>query len=835
KLCLAAGCGVDGMVGVTQPRRIAALTVGRRIAEEMDETVGRTVGVKIRFQEQTSKATRIKIMTDGILLAEAQSDRSLHQYDTLIVDEAHERSLNIDFILGIIKQLLPKRPDLKLIITSATIDTEKFARAFNNAPVIEVSGRMYPVQTRYLTEAGDTADEATHIELAAAALDQLHGRRPRGHILVFMPTEQDIRDTCELVQGRGYPGATVMPLFARLSAAEQQRVFQPANGHKIIVATNVAETAITIPGVRYVIDSGLARISQYTPRSRTNTLPVLPISQSSADQRQGRCGRTTDGICIRLFSEADYDQRPKYTPPEILRANLAEVILRMIALRLGDVAAFPFIDAPKPRSIQDGYHLLLELGAIVPAHARSRAGAPFRLTPKGRLMARLPLDPRLACMLLEAHQRNCLDDVAIIAAALSIQDPRERPAERKGAADQAHGLFTDAASDFLTLLHIWHRYRQVSAKRVTWQAVKRFCRESFLSFRRMREWSDVYQQIIAQLAEHGIRSKRPSRPPEMPGDIGHSGYADLHQSILSGFLSNIAVKKEHRIFQASHNRQAMIFPGSGLFKNPAQWIVAAEMVETSRLFARCAAAIDPAWLEPIGREQCKYSHSDPRWERKREAVVAVEQVTLYGLIIDRRKCAYGPIDPAEASEIFIRQALVQGDLRRPLPFMRHNQALVEQIRNMEDRLRRKDLLIDETALETFYQSRLGHVYDLHTLQQKIDTAGKDDFLRLRREDLLLQRPDSAELARFPDNISTDGLELRCEYHFTPGEEIDGLTVRVPERAAAGLTGTSLAWLVPGLLKEKIAALIKGLPKEVRKQLVPVKDTVEIIMDHMPMD
>ncbi len=834
KMCLAAGRGVDGLVGVTQPRRIAALTVGRRIAEELGEEVGRTVGVKIRFQDQTSDETRIKLMTDGILLAEAQTDRFLNAYDTLIVDEAHERSLNIDFILGLLKQLLVRRRDLKVIITSATIDTEKFSQAFDQAPVIEVSGRMYPVQVRYEEPSTENGEETTHIEQAVQALDRLQTSHPRGDILIFMPTEQDIRDTCEIIRGRRYPGAELFPLFARLSAAEQQRVFHSGGGRKIVVATNVAETSITIPGIRYVIDTGLARVLQYAPRTRTNTLPVVPISRSSADQRMGRCGRTADGVCFRLYSQEDYEQRPKYTPPEILRANLAEVILRMIALGLGDVEAFPFVDAPAPRSIQDGYALLLELGAIVPAQSKEKHKGKFALTEKGRLMAKLPLDPRLACMLLEAQARDCLNDLAIIAAALSIQDPRERPMDKQAEADQAHARFADPSSDFITLLNIWHAYDAIASTRTSWQPVKQFCRARFLSWRRMREWQDVHHQIKTQLAEQGIRSTRPAMPPAQPSDMGHSWYAAVHQSILSGFVSNIAMKKEKQIFQASHNRQAMIFPGSGLFKNPGPWIVAAEMVETSRLFARCAAVIDPAWIETAARAQCKYTYLDPRWERKREAVVATEQVSLFGLIIDLRPRPYGPVNPEEAAEIFIRHALIQGDVRRPPAFLRHNLDLMAQVEKMEERLRRRDLRVEEEMLLRFYREQLGQTYDLPALQALVKKKGSDAFLRLNLDDLLNHAPGSEELEQYPEQIEADGLPLACDYRFTPGEAEDGVTVRVPMRAAGALTGDSFQWLVPGLLKEKIAALIKALPKELRKQLVPVNDTVATIVTQMPI-
>jgi len=830
KLCMAAGRGIDGCIGVTQPRRIAATSVGRRIADELGEPPGQTVGYKIRFQDVVGDRTRIKLMTDGILLAEAHHDPDLNQYDTLIVDEAHERSLNIDFILGILKKLLKRRRDLKVIITSATIDTEKFARAFDQAPVIQVSGRMYPVQTRYM---GDADDDVNHIELAGRAVDQLVQERKRGDILIFMPTEQDIRDTCELLMGRRLPGTEIIPLFARLSASEQQRVFHTGGHRKIIVATNVAETSITIPGINFVIDTGLARISQYTPRSRTTTLPVRPISRSSADQRQGRCGRMANGICIRLYGEEDYQNRPRYTAPEILRANLAEVILRMLALKLGNVEDFPFIDPPAGRSIQDGYQLLLELGAIGAAEP-SRAQK-YTLTAKGRLMARLPVDPRLSCMLLAAHQSGCLDDMTIIAAALSIQDPRERPALRQAEADQAQARFADSASDFMALLRIWHTYQAVVRKRTSWAEVKTFCYDHFLSFRRMREWQDVYRQLLRVLADNDIRVRRKSRPPQASGDIADSWYAAVHQSILSGFLSNIAFKKEHQIFQAAHNRQAMIFPGSGVFKNPGQWIVAAEMVETSRLFARCVALIDPKWLEDVGRQQCKYSYLDPHWERNRGQVTATEQVSLFGLIIDRRPRPYGPANPAEASEIFIRCALIDGDVRKPLPFMVHNQKLIAAVEEMEDRLRRKDLRVDDQTLQTFYQDRLDRVYDMRSLKNRIRKAGNDDFLRLKEEDLLIHRPSEEEMAQFPDLIPAGGHQIQCEYRFAPGKSEDGITAKVPAPMATSIDSNAFQWLVPGLLKEKIAALIKGLPKEHRKKLVPIAESAETIAAEMPTD
>jgi ATP-dependent helicase HrpA len=834
KLCLAAGRGVDGRIGVTQPRRIAAMTVCRRLAEELGETVGETVGYQIRFQDVVGPTTRVKVMTDGILLAETHADPLLLQYDTLIVDEAHERSLNVDFILGLAKSLLHRRRDLKLIITSATLDTEKFSRAFDHAPVIQVSGRLYDVETRYLPPTEEQSEESTHVEQAVRAVEELHQTRARGDILIFMPTEQDIRDTCELLRGRRFADTRIIPLFGRLTAAEQQKVFQTLPGRKIVVATNVAETSITIPGIRFVIDTGLARISQYTPRSRTTTLPVAAISQSSADQRKGRCGRVADGVCIRLYSEQSYLDRPKYTPPEIVRANLAEVILRMIALRLGDVAQFAFIDPPHPRSVQDGCNLLLELGAITPADTQRPDGGRFTLTPKGKLMARLPLDPRLACMLLEARQRDCLGETAVIAAALSIQDPRERPMEKQAQADQAHARFSDPVSDFITLLRIWRAYRAIVDGRSGWGAVRAFCQTHFLSFRRMREWQDVYDQILDVLADNAIRPSRPLPETLATGDPADSGYAALHLSILSGFLSNIACKKEKQIFQAAYGRQAMIFPGSGLFKNPGQWIVAAEMVETSRLFARCAAVILPAWIEAVAGDQCKSVYLDPHWERQRGQVIATQQVTLYGLVLDRRPRPYGPVNPREAGDIFIQRALIDGDLRQPPAFLAHNRQLIEEVEEIQHRLRRRDLLVDEAWLREFYAERLPDVYDIRTLTHRIRKAGGDSFLRLTRDDLIARGPEAEELAAYPEQIKSGPHRLAVDYRFEPGREEDGVTVRVPREAAGGLAVQSFQWLVPGLLKEKIAALVKALPKELRKQLLPLNATAETIAREMPI-
>jgi len=844
KFCLAAGRGIDGKIACTQPRRIAATTVAARIAEELGEELGQSVGYKIRFQDKTDPDAYIKVVTDGILLAETQGDPWLNEYDTIIVDEAHERSLNIDFVLGILKQLVHKRKNLKLIITSATIDTEKFSKAFDDAPVIEVSGRMFPVETRYFYPDGDPEDkeDRTPVELAALAVDQLAGRRTRGDILIFMPTEQDIRETCETLGGRQFPRTVILPLFARLSAGEQRKVFASSAARKIIVATNVAETSITIPGIKYVIDTGLARISQYVPRSRTTSLPVVPVSRSSADQRKGRCGRVENGVCIRLYTEEDYANRPLFTQPEILRSNLAEVILRMIALKLGNIADFPFIDRPAEKSIQDGFDLLLELGAIVRMEGNRRSAPGYRLTENGRTMARLPIDPRLSRMLIEARKEGCLNPVVIIAAALSIQDVRERPLDKEALADQAHRRFVDPLSDFVTVLNIWHAIHDAGSRPGSMNELKKFCRQHFLSFRRIREWRDIHGQIKAVLKEQrfGPMDANGQSPDAFPAGVQdneeafHPLYAAIHRSILSGFLSNIAMKKEKVFFRASKDREVMLFPGSGLFKNPGNWIVAAEMVETSRLFARKAAVIDANWLEPLGGDLCRSTWSDPHWERSREEVVAREQVTLFGLpIVQDRRVAFGRIDPQQASDIFVRSALVEGDVKQPLGFMRHNADLVDEVRNMEDRIRRRDILVDDEVMVAFYKERLPGVSDMRTLKHRIRKQGGDGFLRLDREMLIRYLPDEGVLEQFPRQLDLGHRVLDCDYAFEPGTETDGVTVTIPAETIGDVPREQLDWLVPGLLAEKITALIKGLSKAYRVMLVPVADTVQTILREMP--
>ena len=853
KFCLAAGCGIDGKIGCTQPRRIAAMTVSKRIAEEFGEVLGISVGYKIRFQDKTSPNGFIKIMTDGILLAETQNDPYLNEYDTIIVDEAHERSLNIDFILGILKTLLKKRKDLKVVITSATIDTEKFSKAFDHAPVIEVSGRMYPVDVRYLpieSKFGND-DEQTHVDMAVSAVDRLFKESHSGDMLVFMPTEQDIRETCELLREKNNNNAMILPLFARLSASEQSRVFSRGLDRKVIVATNIAETSITIPGIKYVIDTGLARISRYTPRSRTTSLPVTAISKSSADQRKGRCGRVENGVCIRLYSEEDFENRPLFTSPEILRANLAEVILRMISLKLGDISNFPFIDKPALKSIQDGFDLLCELGAIVLESSQKKEKKErFSLTEKGRLMAKIPVDPRLSRMLIEAQAEGCLEALIVIASALSIQDPRERPAEKAQEADQAQKKFCDPSSDFITLLNIWNKYHEVLKKEKTTGQIKKFCKTHYLSFRRMREWRDIHAQISEVIKEHGpddqnktaIENRITKRafPGEQTGKntILNTEFSDLytaiHKSLLSGLLSNIAMKKEKNIFLATKGKEVMIFPGSSLFNTAKEWIVAAEMVETSRLFARTCANIDNTWLEKLGGNLCKYTYLDPHWERKRGEVVAYEQVTLFGLIIiPKRQVSYGRINPDQATEIFIQSALVEGDVRDKFAFMIHNQNLIDNVKNMEDRIRRKDILVGEADLFDFYIKRLRGCYDIRTLRRYLKQNKNDYFLRMKPQDITRYAPDEQELSLFPDRIELGDLSLDCTYRFEPGSNDDGVTVNIPAPMTTVVPSESLEWLVPGLYREKITTLIKGLPKTFRKKLVPVANTVNIIISEMP--
>lgn len=823
KICLEAGQGIDGKVGCTQPRRIAAVTIARRIAEELGEKTGKSVGYKIRFKDKTASSSYIKVLTDGMLLAETQKDRFLNAYDTLIIDEAHERSLNIDFLLGILKTLLPKRKDLKVIISSATIDTERFSEFFDDAPIIEVEGRLYPVEVEYMPMLlGDSEvdGEVTHVDMAVRAVDSLSKKRHLHDILIFMPTEQDIRETCKLLEARRFPSTVILPLFARLTGTQQQRIFFPFSERKIVVSTNVAETSLTIPGIRYVIDTGLARIPRYLPGSRTTNLLVSPISKSSADQRKGRCGRVQNGICIRLYSEEDYISRPRFTAPEILRSNLAEVILRMLFLKLGRITSFPFLDKPGARSIKDGFDLLFELGAVV------RKGSRVSLTEKGRIMARIPMDPRISRMMLEAEKEGCLSQMAIIASALSIQDPRERPSDTAADADRMHASFKDPDSDFITLLNIWNQYQRSWDLLKTQNKMRRFCKKNFLSFIRIREWMDIHGQITDILKEQGLDRGKACGSSE-------SLYASIHRSILSGYLSNIAIKKDNNIYLAAKGREVMIFPGSVLFKKRCPWIVAADMVRTSRLFARTAARIDATWLEALGGDLCRSSYADPHWEKKRGEVMANEQVVLFGLVIvSKRSVSYGPVNPEESHKIFIRSALMENDIKGPFPFLEHNRNLIKKIEGIEDKIRRRDILVDDDTVADFYSERLSGVYNVSSLKKLIKQKGHDDFLKMREEDLFVSRPDEARLAAYPDHMKTGDKDFRLSYRFTPGKGSDGVTISIPSTLACRFPSERLEWMVPGLFMEKITALIKGLPKRYRKQLVPVHGTAKIIATEM---
>ena len=815
KMCLMAGRGVAGMVACTQPRRIAAITIAHRIASELKENLGRSVGYKIRFRDRTSPDAYIKILTDGMLLAETQSDSMLMAYDTLIIDEAHERSLNIDFLLGIARTLLDTRPELKLIITSATMDTEKFCRAFPEACVIEVSGRQYPVDVEYRPNGLD------YVDMAVEAVYHIKKKKKPGDILVFMPTEQDILETCERLEGRRYAGTSILPLYARLPGNQQGKVYH-VKGPKIVVATNVAETSLTIPGIRYVVDTGLARISQYQPGTQINSLPISPISRSSADQRKGRCGRVEHGICIRLYSEKEFEQRQEFTPPEILRSNLAEVILRMIDLKLGHPADFPFVDRPKSQHIKDGYDTLLELDAIF------RKDRKYFLTDEGKIMARMPLDPRISRILLEAGKEGCLREIAIIAAALSIRDPRERPLDKAEQADAIHAPFQHPDSDFLTLLNIWDRSHDNLKKQASRNKKRRFCRDHFLSFSRMREWGHVHDQIVAICEEQKIPIGRRKRI-----GISKALYDSIHRSILSGYLSNIAVLKEKNFYSAAKGREVMVFPGSTLFGKSRPWVVAAEMVRTSRLFARTVSHIDPEWLEELGGNLCRYSYSGTHWDKGRGEVVATERVTLFGLtIVSERQVSFGRIRPEEAHQVFVRSALVEGEINDPPAFLAHNLALVDRLASIEEKFRQRGYLAGEEKLAEFYSQRLPGICDERSLRKFIKDRRGDDFLKMSDADLLRIFPDEKALADYPGHLEVGELRLPLIYRFAPGEADDGVTLEVPASMVGDISEQAIEWGVPGQLHEKISALVKGLPKRYRKLLIPITDKVAVIREEM---
>ncbi|MFD7453421.1 ATP-dependent RNA helicase HrpA [Kitasatospora sp. NPDC059827] len=822
KICLELGRGVRGLVGHTQPRRIAARTVAERVAEELDTPLGEAVGWKVRFTDQVGRDTLVKLMTDGILLAEIQTDRDLRQYDTLIIDEAHERSLNIDFLLGYLKQLLPRRPDLKVVITSATIDPERFARHFGDAPVIEVSGRTYPVEVRYrpvLDDGDDEADEADRdrdqIQAICEAAQELQDEGP-GDILVFLSGEREIRDTADALTKLKLRGTEILPLYARLSSAEQHRVFQRSNSRRIVLATNVAETSLTVPGIKYVIDPGNARISRYSHRTKVQRLPIEAISQASANQRKGRCGRTSDGICIRLYSEEDFLSRPEFTDAEILRTNLASVILQMTAAGLGDISAFPFLDPPDSRNIKDGVHLLHELGALDPEEKDPRK----RLTALGRKLAQLPVDPRMARMVLEADRNGCVRDVMVIAAALSIQDPRERPAEKRQAADERHRRFTSETSDFLSYLAMW-RYVREQQKELSSSAFRRMCKSEFLNYLRIREWQDVYTQLRTVAKQLGVTIEEPHPDAEPDADR-------IHQSLLAGLLSHIGLfDVEKREYGGARGARFAVFPGSGLFKKPPRWLMSAELVETSRLWARINAKIEPEWVEPLAGHLIKRSYSEPHWEKKSGAVLAYEKVTLYGVpIVAQRKINYGRIDPELCRELFIRNALVEGDWETHHKFFAENRKLLGEVEELENRARRRDIMVDDQTLFDFYDARLPEeVVSTRHFDSWWKKARHEqpDLLNFEKSMLINDAADGVTEADYPDHWQQGKLRFQLTYQFEPGSDADGVTVHIPLPVLNQVTAEGFDWQIPGLREELVTAYIKSLPKAIRRNFVPAPD------------
>jgi ATP-dependent helicase HrpA len=814
KICLELGRGVRGMIGHTQPRRIAARTVAERVADELRTPLGEAVGWKVRFTDQVNPdATFIKLMTDGILLAEIQTDRELRAYDTIIIDEAHERSLNIDFLLGYLKQLLPRRPDLKVVITSATIDPERFSRHFGDAPIIEVSGRTYPVEVRYRPVLEEDSEDADRDQITAIcdAVEELQAEGP-GDILVFLSGEREIRDTADALEKKKYPFTEVLPLYARLSHAEQHRVFQPHTGRRIVLATNVAETSLTVPGIKYVIDPGFARISRYSHRTKVQRLPIEPISQASANQRKGRCGRTSDGICIRLYSEEDFQARPEFTDAEILRTNLASVILQMTAAGLGDIEKFPFIDPPDHRNIRDGVQLLQELGALDPQQKDPRK----RLTETGRRLAQLPVDPRLARMVLEAEKNGCVREVMVIAAALSIQDPRERPADKQTHADQLHARFKDETSDFLSYLNLWRYLREQQKERGS-SSFRRMCKQEFLNFLRVREWQDIYTQLRTVAKQMGLHLNDQDAPADR-----------IHVSLLAGLLSHIGMKDvrdgNKNEYLGARNAKFAIFPGSALFRKQPRFVMSAELVETSRLWARVNARIEPEWVEPLAGHLLKRTYSEPHWEKDQAAVMAYEKVTLYGVpIVAQRKVNYGRIDPELSRELFIRNALVEGDWRTHHKFFADNRKLLSEVEELENRARRRDIVVDDETLFDFYDQRVpAHVVSGAHFDSwwKRKRHEQPDFLDFEREMLIRESAEAVTKADYPDSWRQGPLKFKVTYQFEPGADADGVTVHIPLQVLNQVTEDGFDWQIPGLREELVTELIRSLPKPIRRNYVP---------------
>ena len=811
KICLELGRGAGGLIGHTQPRRIAARSVASRIAQELKSPLGEQVGYKVRFNDKLHDSAYVKLMTDGILLAETQGDRFLNAYDTLIIDEAHERSLNIDFLLGYLKQLLPKRPDLKVIVTSATIDAERFSQHFDHAPVIEVSGRLYPVEVRYrpLQETEEDEQEETMEAAILDAVDDL-SRLGGGDILVFLPGEREIRDTAEHLRKHHPKGAEILPLFARLSIEDQQKVFRPSGGRRIVLATNVAETSLTVPGIKYVIDTGLARVNRYSPRAKVEQLQIEKISQAAARQRAGRCGRVSNGICVRLYAEEDFNARPEFTDPEILRSSLAAVILRMAALRLGDVAEFPFIEPPHSRLIADGYQLLQELGAVDEQR---------RITDIGTQLARLPLDPRVGRMILAAKKENCLREILIIGAALAIQDPRERPMDKREAADQAHAKFADERSDFMGFLKLWTWYDDALRHKKSNRDLLNQCHQQFLSFLRLKEWRELHGQLSAITGEMDFHP-----------NTDEAGYEQIHRALLAGLLGNIGFKDgESESYLGARGIRFHIAPGSALKKQRPKWVMAAELMETAKLYARCVAKIDPDWIEPLANGLTQSHYSDPRWDRAKAQVAAWERVSLYGLtVVPRRRVHYGPIDPVESRAIFIREALANREFDTRAPFFAHNNRLINAVQELEHKARRQDVLVDEHVLFAFYDARIpqGIHNGIGFEKWRQDAEqGNPQLLFLTRDELMRHAASGITEAQFPETLTLDGAELPLKYRFEPGHPLDGVTTTVPLALLNQLDPMRAEWLVPGMIREKITHLIKVLPKAIRRVCVPVPEFV----------
>ncbi|MDX2601551.1 ATP-dependent RNA helicase HrpA [Streptomyces caniscabiei] len=832
KICMELGRGVRGMIGHTQPRRIAARTVAERVAEELRTPLGEAVGWKVRFTDQVNPdATFVKLMTDGILLAEIQTDRELRAYDTIIIDEAHERSLNIDFLLGYLAQLLPKRPDLKVVITSATIDPERFSRHFGDAPIVEVSGRTYPVEVRYRPLLEEDSDDADRDQITAIcdAVEELQGEG-KGDILVFLSGEREIRDTADALIKKNYRFTEVLPLYARLSHAEQHRVFQPHTGRRIVLATNVAETSLTVPGIKYVIDPGFARISRYSHRTKVQRLPIEAISQASANQRKGRCGRTSDGVCIRLYSEDDFEARPEFTDAEILRTNLASVILQMTAAGLGDIEKFPFIDPPDHRNIRDGVQLLQELGALDPAQKDVRK----RLTPMGRKLSQLPVDPRLARMVVEADKNGCAREVMVIAAALSIQDPRERPADKQAQADQQHARFKDETSDFLAFLNLWRYVREQQKERGS-SSFRRMCKQEYLNFLRIREWQDIYSQLRTVARQMDIHLNEEDAPEQ-----------HIHVSLLAGLLSHIGMKDVKDAgaesgrgagkneYLGARNAKFAIFPGSALFKKPPRFVMSAELVETSRLWARVNARIEPEWVEPLAEHLLKRTYSEPHWEKDQAAVMAYEKVTLYGVpIVAQRKINYGRIDPEASRELFIRNALVEGDWRTHHKFFADNRKLLSEVEELEHRARRRDIVVDDDTLFDFYDQRVpDHVVSGAHFDSwwKHKRHEQPDFLDFEREMLIRESAEAVTKDDYPDSWRQGQLKFRVTYQFEPGADADGVTVHIPLQVLNQVTDEGFDWQIPGLREEVVTELIRSLPKPIRRNYVPAPNFARRFLD-----